>query len=176
MKSKIIKRKQIMGILLATTLTAAIFVNWYYTKPQGANNKPESTSEVKLGDAQYVNSSSVSFDENYFNTVRLNRTKAHDQAKAHLQEIIDNEAIDTETKLIAQNELINISNQIKTETDVENSIIAQIQSECVVTINNNSIEVVLTKGIITDELLIKIKDIIISKTNINAENITIVEI
>ena len=123
-----------------------------------------------------LNSSSVSFEESYFNTARLNRTKAHDQAKAHLQEIIDDETIDTETKLIAQNELIEISNQIKTETDIENSIKSQIKSECVVTLNNDSVEVILTKGMLTEELVIKIKDIIISKTGLNAENITIVEI
>ena len=52
MKSKIIKRKQIMAILLGTTLAAAVFVNWYYTNPKNTNTKVESTSVVNLGDAQ----------------------------------------------------------------------------------------------------------------------------
>lgn len=176
MKSRIIKRKQIMAILLGTTLAAAVFVNWYYTNPKNTNTKVESTSVVNLGDAQYVNSSSVSFEESYFETAKLNRTKAHDQAKAHLQEIIDDKTIDNETKIIAQNELIEISNQIKTETDIENSIKSQIKSECVVTLNNDSVEVIISKGILTEELLIKIKDIIITKTSLSAENIIIVEL
>lgn len=175
MKSKIIGRKQILGLILVTSLGLAVFVNWYYTNPKSEPQTPtKAQQEVNLGDAQYVNGSSVD-EVDYFTNARLNRTKAHDTAKEHLESIISNEDMDAETKVVAQNELIELSNLIKIEADIENLIKSQANSECIVTLSSDKIEVVLPKTVINEDLLVKIKDIIISKTKLNADDITIIE-
>ena len=43
-----IKRKQIVAASLAVALAAAMFVNWYYTRPvASAENEPELTSSTQ---------------------------------------------------------------------------------------------------------------------------------
>lgn len=174
MKSRIIGRKQLLTLSLVCALGLAVFVNWYYTKPQGDTTEPEVTSEANLGDAQYVNSDSVK-PENYFETAEINRKKAHDSAKDYLSLIIADTNVDEETKALAREKLTRISEEIKIENDIETLITAQTNSKCLVTYNEGSIEVILPKNTLDDKSVVKIKDIIISKTKLTADKITIIE-
>ena len=152
-----------------------MFVNWYYTKPDSLQNQePETTDNISLGDAQFVNGTTVS--ENYFENARLNRTKAHDSAKESLQTIIDNTSTDEDTKASASEKLTSLSEYIKLEADCENLITAQISKECLVTLDYDSAEVIVPKDTIDEKMLIKIKDIILTKSNVKAENITVIEL
>lgn len=174
MKSRIINRKQLLTVSLVFALALAVFVNWYYTKPEKSPTKPDVTMQSNLGDAQYVNSDKVEV-ENYFETAELNRKKAHDTLKDYLSDVISDNAVDDDTKALAREKLTKISEQIKTESDIENLITAQTNSKCVVTYNDESIEVVLPRGTVNDSVVIKIKDIIISKTKLSSDKITIIE-
>ena len=175
MKSRVIVRKQLLTFSLVIALGLAVFVNWYYTKPQGSTTEPEVTDEANLGDAQYVNSNSIE-TENYFESAELNRKKAHDTAKDYLSAIVSDATVDEDTKASAREKLTKISNQIKIENDIENLISAQTGSKCLVTYDDNSIEVILPKGIVSDTIAIKIKDIVISKTKLTTDKITIIEL
>ena len=176
MKSKIILRKHLLTLTLIVALGLAVFVNWYYTKQESDITEPEVTDEVNLGDAQYVNSSSVKKEDDYFTDAEINRTKAHDSAKEYLQEIINDSATDNDTKALAREKLVKISEQIKMESDMEGLISAQTDTVCVVTYDGETVEVILPNGTIKDNILIKIKNIIISKTSLSAENITVIEL
>lgn len=174
MKSRIIGRKQLLTFSLVFALGLAVFVNWYYTKPQDNTTEPEVTNQSNLGDAQYVNSDSIE-ETDYFETAVLNRTKAHDTAKDYLSGIIADTNIDEETKESARKKLTEISEQIKIENDIENLITAQTNNKCLVTYDNETIEVILPKDTVDEKVVVKIKDIILSKTKLSAENITIIE-
>lgn len=175
MKSKIINRKHIVVFTLTCSLALAVFVNWYYTKPENLNNEsPEISENINLGEAQFVNGSSVSND--FFETAKINRTRAHDSAKESLQSIIDDSSTDEDTRASAREKMLQLADNIKLEADCENLIVAQTSSSCIVTIDTDSVEVVVPKGIIDENVLVKIKDIILTKTNVKAENITIIEL
>ncbi len=175
MKSKIISRKHVLAFTLTCSLALAMFVNWYYTKPDSLQNQElEVTDNISLGDAQLVNGTSVT--ENYFENARLNRTKAHDSAKESLEAIINDSATDEDTKASSREKLTRLLEYIKLEADCENLITAQTSKECLVTLDFDSAEVIVPKETIDDKILIKIKDIILTKTNVNAENITIIEL
>lgn len=176
MKSKIILRKHLLTLTLVVALCLAVFVNWYYTKQDNDVTEPEVTDEVNLGDAQYVNSDSVKSENDYFTDAEINRTKAHDSATEYLEEILNDSSTDEDTKALAREKLVRISEQIKLESDIETLISAQTNTICIVTYDGENIEVILPKGTVNDEILIKIKDIIISKTSLGAENITIIEL
>ena len=80
----ILKKRQLVTATLVLALGAAVFVNWYYTKPHAdvsAAGADVSATEVaeKLGDAQYV-LSDVSGKADPFAEARLKREKAHDAA------------------------------------------------------------------------------------------------
>ncbi len=175
MKSRIIGRKQLLTFTLVFALGLAVYVNWYYTKSNTNTAEPEVETQVNLGDAQYVNSNSVSEENDYFEAAELNRTKAHDTAKEYLNEIINDSNTDIETKELARVKLTAISEQIKIENDIENLISAQTNTNCLVTFDGETIEVVLPQGTIDETLIVKIKDIIISKTDLNGDDITIIE-
>ena len=93
----------------------------------------------------------------------------------YLSDVISDNAVDDDTKALAREKLTKISEQIKTESDIENLITAQTNSKCVVTYNDESIEVVLPRGTVNDSVVIKIKDIILSKTKLSSDKITIIE-
>ncbi len=93
----IIKKRQLLLATLIIALGAAVFINWYYTKPtaKSAGTKPEQTTQqaeqgANLGDARYVLSSDVTLDDasaqaqasEYFAGAKLRRQTAHDEAAA----------------------------------------------------------------------------------------------
>ena len=92
-----------------------------------------------------------------------------------LEDIINNSS-DEETVSLARNKLINISEQIKIESDIENIIKAQVGYDNLVTYNDESIDVIMPKGSLNNESVLKIKDIVLSKTDVSAENIIIIEL
>ena len=61
-------------------------------------------------------------------------------------------------------------------TDIENIVKSQTNSQCLVTMSDNNIEVILPKESINESLIVKIKNIILSKTELSSEQISIIEI
>ena len=177
MKSRIIGKKQILFFSLIIALGGALFINWYYTNNQNDNVEIETTDISYLGEAQYVNSNSVeSSTDDYFKEARLKRTKAHDSSKSELNDIINSSNYDNETKKFAKDKLVNISEEIKLETDIENLITAQLGCDCLVTYNTENIEIILPQNVINDNDIIKVKNIVVTKTKLSSEQISIIEL
>lgn len=178
----IVKRRQIILATLIAALGVAVFVNWYYTKPEfqkssvvsettvTSKNISDDTSEI--GEAQFVNTKK---SNEYFTTARVNRKKAHDEALEALNEIIKDSSSSPEAVISAEKALEEISKTIKLETDLENLISAKLGSECVVVINDGKAQVILNKNTLNDTVSTQIIDIIASQANIFSENITLIE-
>ncbi len=176
MKSRIIGKKQLLIITLVGALGLSVFINWYYSNPKQENTEPELTEKSNLGEAQYVNSSSITDSNEFYNNANINRTKAHDLAKENLNEIINNPDSTKETVSLARERLFKLSEQIKLETDIENIIKSQTSSQCLVTLSDKNIEVIVPKDSINETSIVKIKSIILSKTELSSEQISIIEI
>ena len=176
MKSRIIEKKQLLIFTLVGALGLSVFINWYYSNPKQDIVEPELTEKSNLGEAQYVNSNSITDSNEFFNNANMNRTKAHDLAKENLNEIINNPNSSKETIDLAREKLFKISEQIKLEADIENIVKSQTNSQCLVTMSENNIEVILPKESINESLIVKIKNIILSKTELSSEQISIIEI
>lgn len=178
----IVKKRQLILATLIIALGVAVFVNWYYNKPevqsssvvaettQSVQNVNEDTSQI--GEAQLVSSKSVS---EYFTTARVNRTQAHDDALEALNDIIKDSSSSSEAVMSAEKALEEISKTIKLETDLENLIIAKTGGECVVVINDNKAQVIVNKNTLNDTVSTQIIDIIASQANIFSENVTLIE-
>lgn len=176
MKSRIIGKKQLLIFTLVGALGLSVFINWYYSNPKQDIVEPELTEKSNLGEAQYVNSNSITDSNEFFDNANMNRTKAHDLAKENLNEIINNPNSSKETIDLAREKLFKISEQIKLEADIENIVKSQTNSQCLVTMSDNNIEVILPKESINESLIVKIKNIILSKTELSSEQISIIEI
>ena len=175
MKSKIIGKKQLLVITLTSAFALSIFVNWYYTNRYTENTEPEITENMNLGEAQLVNSNST-INNDYFSTAKMKKTKAHDELTKHLETIISNKNNDEETIEIARKELVDISQFIKKENDIENIIKAQLSLDSVVILNSESIEIILPKNTINQDTIKKVKNIVLPKTSLTSDNIVIIEV
>ena len=172
--SKVFAKKQVLFFGLIVALAAAVYVNWYYTKPiSQIDNGPqtETTEPQNLGEAQYVNAENRS----YFDAAALKRTQAHADAQTALQSVIDSADADENSKQEAREKLKELSENIKLEADIESLITAKSGGNCLVTLGDTA-EVILEKGTLNDQIAIQIKEIIVNKTEISAEKITLVEV
>ena len=181
----IIKKRQLVTATLVIALGAAVFVNWYYTKPQteDANAAGSTTQNVReagdadnLGDAQYVIANSEKAGENLFAESELNRKKAHDEAAELLNNVIKDEGSSETAIKEATAKLAELSEQIKQEADAETLINAKTGSDCLVMLDGESAQVLVPSGILDDTVTLQIKDIIVNKTGLSSKNITIIEL
>ena len=173
----IIKRKQLVSIALVLTLGAAVFVNWYFSRPGvksviDTNQTTVNRQAENLGDAQYVSATTASSET--MADFKVKREAAHDEAKETLNAVIKD--AQSEAAEEAAEALAELSKAIKSEADLENLITAKISSDCVVIIDGDVCQVIVGKGVLTDNVSLQIKDLVINQANIPAKNITIVEL
>ena len=172
--SKTISKKQIIFAGLLIALCAAVYVNWYYTKPMSEINdgvQKETTEAQNLGEAQYVNATEAG---DYFESAKLNRSKAHADAQDALNKVIESDSADEESKAQAREKLNALAQSIQNEADIENLITAKTGGQVLVSIGD-TVEVILEKGTLNDTTALQIKEIVVNKTQISAEKITLVE-
>ncbi len=178
----IVKKRQLILATLIVALGVAVFVNWYYNKPQVTSSSVEAeTTQItktsdedtsQIGQAQLVSSNNVS---EYFTTARVNRTKAHDEALEALNDVIKDSSSSQDAVISAEKAVEEISKTIKLEADLENLISSKTGGECVVVINNNKAQVIVSQNTLGDTVSTQILDIIASQANIFSENVTLIE-
>lgn len=178
----ILRKRQLITGTLVLALSAAVFVNWYYTKPQTEatlQTAKESVSEAdavhNLGDAQYVLSSEVS-QEDVFVQHRLKRQQSHDEAEEMLQEIITDSASSQEAVIEATKKLTELSDRVVLEADIETLAKAKTGIDCFVVLSEDSADIILSKTPSDSATVLQITEITVNKTSLLAENITIIEL
>ena len=187
----LIKRRQLIMATLVVALGSAVFVNWYFTN---SDNKTVEESETgseyvqSIGEAKYVNSdnaktesttqnatATASKNTDYFTTVKLKRTKAHDEALADMKALLKEAPESSKSAEEISESIDSLSKTIKLEADIEALISAKLKCQCVVMINNDNAEVVVTKGNLNDASILQIMDAVLNNTDVKAENIKISE-
>ena len=187
----LIKRRQLIMATLVVALGSAVFVNWYFTN---SDNKTVEESETgseyvqSIGEAKYVNSdnakteattnnatATASKNTDYFTTVKLKRTKAHDEALAQMKALLKDAGESSKSAEEIGKTIDDLSKTIKLEADIEALISAKLKCQCVVMINNDNAEVVVTKGNLNDASILQIMDAVLNNTDVKAENIKISE-
>ena len=187
----LIKRRQLIMATLVVALGSAVFVNWYFTNSNSqVAEEGETGSEYvqSIGEAKYVNSNNAETEDttnnatataskntDYFTTVKLKRTKAHDEALADMKALLKEAPESSKSAEEIGKTIDSLSKTIKLEADIEALISAKLKCECVVMINNDNAEVVVTKGNLNDASILQIMDAVLNNTDIKAENIKISE-
>ena len=187
----LIKRRQLVMATLVVALGSAVFVNWYFTNSDGnVAGSAETTNEYvqSLGEAKYVNSdnakteattneakAAASKNTDYFATVKLKRTKAHDEALENMRTLLNDAPESSESTKEISESIDALSKTIKLEADIEALISAKLKCECVVMINDDNAEVVVTKGSLNESTILQITDAVLNNTEVKAENIKISE-
>ncbi len=187
----IIKKRQLLLATLIIALAAAVFVNWYYTKPDiqsagadaAATTQPEAQEGANLGDARYVISSDATLDDvaaqaqasECFAGAKLRRQTAHDEAAEALNDIIKDSSSSSEAVGEASAALKALAEAISLESDIENLITAKVGCENLVILNGGNAEIIVENGSLDDVAVVKIKEIAVKQTGYPVDNITIIE-
>lgn len=112
----------------------------------------------------------------YAAQVKLNREQVRSKNREVLQSIIDNESLDEAQKQDAVNGMISLTDIAEKEANAEMMLEAKGFSNVVVSINEDSCDVVLDMGEVTDAKRAQVEDIVKRKTGMAAENIVITPI
>ncbi|MEG0178456.1 MAG: SpoIIIAH-like family protein [Oscillospiraceae bacterium] len=137
----------------------------------------EDLPNKNYGDAQLV-SAGVQDSNKYFEEARLTRSKTRDDALDKLQKTLKNAKLTAEEKK-QSTDILNANIQaITKEGDIENMIKAKGFVDCVAFIDKDKINIAVKTG--SDALdkseVAQIRDIILSKFETQAKNITVVEV
>jgi len=182
---KLLQKRQLVLATLVLALGAAVFVNWYYSKPgmqvdarpltPGMNNS-QSYDYENLGDSQYVHNPYSTAAGEYFAGAKLRRVAAHDEAKETLNAVITDSKASEKAVADAGKALQALANAIKLEADCESLITAKTGGECLVIISEGTVQAVIGGKPIDGATALQIKEILLQKTGCADDMITIVEL
>lgn len=174
-------KKQIVLFSLLLVMGVAIYLNMAFTN--NADDALDMQNKDKiLGEAALVNTG-VSTEETgeasqstYFDEAKLTRQKNRDEAVELLNDIIDNEKVDNQTKEKAVVDMTNIASTVETEGKIENLLKAKGFSECVALCSGEGVNIMVATDGLSEKEVSQIKDIVISETNVKASSIKIIEV
>lgn len=112
---------------------------------------------------------------NYFIEHRLSRDKLRASLIDRLNEIINNENTNGETRAKAQEEIIALGRVAELELSLEGLIKAKGFEDALVFLGDNSARVVVSTNELTEQDVVKILEIVKSETDIEAGNIKIMK-
>ncbi len=187
----LIGKKKIVLAALVLALGTAIYLNWQFSS--SGNSMDLTTmlgSSKNLGDAKYVNdtqngkvnsssssskSTAKTSTSDFFAQQRVNRQKTRDQAIAVLKSVAEDTKIEATSKQKAVLDIAQIALNVEKEGRCENLIKAKGFSDCVVSISDNSADVVVGTTGLTSAQAVQIKDIMVNDGGIASDKIKIIE-
>ncbi|MGN0341308.1 MAG: SpoIIIAH-like family protein [Roseburia sp.] len=126
------------------------------------------------GEAVLASSATGTMD--YAAEMKLNREQIRSKNKEALNDIIQNEALEESQKQAAVDQLVALTDIAEREAAAEMLLEAKGFTSVVVSITDDTADVVLDMGEVTDAKRAQIEDIVKRKTNIDAANIIITPI
>ena len=137
------------------------------------NTEIASDEEQELNPGESVLTGNIINVTDYAAAVKLNREQIRASSKESLMEIVNNEALSEEAKKDAVNKLVEMTDIAEKEANAEMLLEAKGFTNVVVSINENSCDVVLDMGEVTDAKRAQVEDIVKRKTGVSADKIVI---
>lgn len=193
------------AITLAAALVVAVYLNWQYARTgvtleedavnvaatveteeavsapimDGLMTEAEAVSSANknYGEAQLVSVANTSGSK-FFEEARLKRTKAHDEAMDAVQKALKSASLSAEEKKSYTQQLTGSLEDLNAENEIETLVRAKGFADCLCFLQSGRADLtVMTSGdALTAAQVAQIRDIVLSKSNVTAQNITIVEV
>lgn len=193
------------AITLAAALVVAVYLNWQYARTgvtleedavnvaatveteeavsapimDGLMTEAEAVSSANknYGEAQLVSVANNSGSK-FFEEARLKRTKAHDEAVDAVQKALKSASLSAEEKKSYTQQLTGSLEDLNAENEIETLVRAKGFADCLCFLQSGRADLtVMTSGdALTAAQVAQIRDIVLSKSNVTAQNITIVEV
>lgn len=149
---------------------------------EAADSDTVASAGAKKGDADIDNpgetvltSTNVS-NVNFAVEAKLNREQVRSQNKEDLMDVINSSALSDKEKQAAVDKMVALTDIAQRESDAEMLLEAKGFTDVVVSITEDSADVVLNMGDVTDAKRAQIEDIVKRKTKVAAEKIVITPI
>ena len=140
------------------------------------NTEIASNTEEELNPGESVLTGNIINVTDYAAAMKLNREQMRDSNREALMEIINNEQLSDEAKQDAINKMVELTEIAEMEANAEMLLEAKGFTNVVVSISENSCDVVLDMGEVTDAKRAQVEDIIKRKTGVTADKIVITPI
>lgn len=131
--------------------------------------EPDDTSIIEPGTAVLTSANNLGV----ISEAKLNREQVRAKSKETLLEIVNNTAISEAAKTDAVNQISKLTESSEREMAAELLLEAKGFSNCVVSIVDGNVDVVVNKTELTDSERVQIEDVVKRKTNTTADKITI---
>jgi stage III sporulation protein AH len=146
------------------------------TAAESDQEKKQEDSEGIHNPGEAVLTSTAVDNLNFAAEVKLNREQIRSKNKETLMDVINNAAISENQKQDAVNSMIQLTDIAERESAAEMLLEAKGFHNAVVSITEDSVDVVLDMGEVTEAKRAQVEDIVKRKTNISAENIVLTPI
>lgn len=193
------------AITLAAALVVAVYLNWQYARTgvtleedavnvaatveteeavsapimDGLMTEAEAVSSANknYGEAQLVSVANNSGSK-FFEEARLKRTKAHDEAMDAVQKALKSASLSAEEKKSYTQQLTGSLEDLNAENEIETLVRAKGFADflCFLQSGRADLTVMTSGDALTAAQVAQIRDIVLSKSNVTAQNITIVEV
>ena len=197
-----VKHKQGFTLVtLAVALSLAVYLNWEYAKTTDSPLATETSAEAEAGtltdplatetdagespqngDKNYGEAQLVSLIDKggteFFEQARMDRTKSRDTALDSLKKSLKGTGLSSEEKNALTQQLTEKIDNITAESEIETLIKAKGFADCVTFIDDGQVNVTVMSANDTlqaDEVA-QIRDIVLSKCSVKAQDIHVVEI
>ena len=194
------------AITLAAALVVAVYLNWQYARTDvslqedavtvsaAAETQAEPAAEVVtdglMTEAEAVSSAGKNYGEaqlvsvandsgaKFFEEARLKRQKAHDAALDTIQKTLKSSSLSAEEKKTYAQELTGNLEDLHAENEIETLVKAKGFADCLCFLQSGRADLtVMTAGdALTAAQVPQIRDIVLSKSSVTAQNITVVEV
>ena len=189
------------AITLAAALVIAVYLNWQYARTgvtleeDAVNVSAVSQETVPVTDelmteAEAVSSANKNYGEaqlvsvannsgsKFFEEARLKRTKAHDEAMDSIQKALKSASLSTEETKESTSQLTGNLADLNAENEIETLVKAKGFADCLCFLQSGRADLtVMTSGdALTAAQVAQIRDIVLSKSSVTAQNITVVEV
>lgn len=135
-----------------------------------ANPASSETSKENAGEAVMVGNNVSS---SYFESAKLAREQTRAKNKETLLELVNNTKATEKQKEKAMNEIVNMTEISEKETATENLLAAKGFTDVVVSIVDDSVDVIVNAKNLTEQQIAQIEDIVKRKTEVASDKIVI---
>lgn len=195
--------RRVTAVTLAAALMIAVYLNWQYARTDAPIESSDpalmtaaepaqaeaildelpteaeavSSANKNYGEAQLVSVASDSGSK-FFEQARLKREKAHDEAMDTIQKTMKSSSLSAEEKKEYTAQMTANLEDLNAENEIETLIKAKGFADCLCFLQSGRADLtVMTSGDpLTAAQVAQIRDVVLSKSTVSAQNITVVEV
>lgn len=190
------------ALTLAAALAVAVYLNWQYARGGGLDLEAVETAagvtesenvpvtDALLTEAEAVSSANKNYGEaqlvsvasdtcsKFFEEARLKRQKAHDEALDTIQKTLKSSSLSEEEKKTYAAQMRASLEDLNAENEIETLVRAKGFADCLCFLQSGRADLtVMTSGeALTAAQVAQIRDIVLSKSSVKPQNITVVEV